>query len=338
MPRICTLKKEKEFAYSGSVSTGATLLFTGRPYISPEFFRAILHQFNGKTIPGGFSMTDPTPGGLGQWVAENSGRLNGVNLTPRHCSFIAAILVHEGLIVHSSKGNAVFLDFRPRDLPTNNMDSSRRLKAADDSIVRLSKEPSVILDDLLKDVDEILRRITTSHLQRYDTLQTDLLKKNIDSDLGYQCLFNGFYRMQRRTKEWYRYYFSMLQREKHNKSITFKQVIEQIYADKHRVEPAFSSKLVATICPEMPVYDKHVRENLSLKVPPQYSPAKDRVQKFIMAYATLDGKVATLIRDPIFTTKLRPAFDRKFPAYAHFTDVKKLDLLLWQYRKAKQNA
>ena len=194
------------------------------------------------------------------------------------------------------------------------------------------------LDSLRKNIDDILQRITLSHLQRYETLQTDLGTKSVDSDQGYQRIFNGFYRMQRRTEEWYRYYFSMLQREKHNKSITFRQVLEKIYAQKHRVEPSFSSKLVATIRPEMPVYDKHVRENLSLKVPPQYRPAKDRVKEFIKAYAALEGKVATLIRDPIFTTKLRPAFDKAFPAYVHISDVKKLDFLLWQYRKPKQKA
>ncbi len=114
MPKIWTLgstNRRTQFSYTGNVSTGVTLLFTGKPYISPEFFKAILTRFNGSTIAGGFSMTDPTPGGLGQWVAENSRRLNDTSLTPRHTSFIAAILVHEGLITSSLKGNAVYLYF-----------------------------------------------------------------------------------------------------------------------------------------------------------------------------------------------------------------------------------
>ena len=69
-----------------------------------------------------------------------------------------------------------------------------------------------------------------------------------------------------------------------------------------------------------------------MKVPGQHKPGKVRVQEFITAYASLEGKVCALIEDPVFTTTLRPAFDRKFPSYAHFTDVKKLDLLLWQHR------
>jgi hypothetical protein len=114
MPTIWTLGNANirtQFTYSGSVTTGVTLLFTGKPYIAPEFFNAILTQFKASTVTGGFSMTKPTPGGLGQWVEKNSKRINGIRLSPRHASFIAAILVHEELITSNLKRNAVCLNF-----------------------------------------------------------------------------------------------------------------------------------------------------------------------------------------------------------------------------------
>jgi len=114
MPRIWTLgppKKRTQFTYSGGTKTGATLLFKQPTPISARFFQAILTEFSGKTIPGGFSMTEPTPGGLGEWVQYNSPELNPVCLTPRHASFIAAILVHEGRARSNLKGNAVELRF-----------------------------------------------------------------------------------------------------------------------------------------------------------------------------------------------------------------------------------
>ena len=46
-----------------------------------------------------------------RWVEKNSTKLNGVSLSPRHASFIAAILVHEGHITSFLKGNAVYLKF-----------------------------------------------------------------------------------------------------------------------------------------------------------------------------------------------------------------------------------
>lgn len=114
MPTIPTLghpSRRTAFTYTGSVESGVTVYQANRPHISAEFFRAILQQFAGQTIPGGFSMTDPTPGGLGLWVQHNSQRMNPVRLSTRHASFIAAILVHEGYITSSLLGNRVLLHF-----------------------------------------------------------------------------------------------------------------------------------------------------------------------------------------------------------------------------------
>lgn len=196
----------------------------------------------------------------------------------------------------------------------------------------------MILLALSSNIEAVLARITPSYLERYRTLLADLSKKNVASDPEYQRVFKGFYKMQRRSEDWYSYYFSLLAHKKTDTAITFKDIIEQIYSDKGRVEPSFSSKLVATIRPEMPVYDKHVRENLSLKVPRSHKSAEDRLQGFITMYATLEQEITTLVKNPVFTKTLRPAFDKKFSAYAHFTDVKKLDFLLWQHRSASKNA
>lgn len=106
-----SLGKRTKFTYTGDTQTGVTLYFSNKPCVSAEFFKEILHEFNGRTIPGGFSMTTPTQGGLGEWIQNNSPSLNVVCLTPRHASFISAIMVNEGLITSSLRGNAVYLNF-----------------------------------------------------------------------------------------------------------------------------------------------------------------------------------------------------------------------------------
>lgn len=113
MPKIQTLgsmNKRTEFYYEGSVTEGTLLIQSGRPFISPQVYLMALKEFSGRVIKGGFSMTDPTPGGFGEWIQENASRY-GRTLTPRHGSFIAAILVHEGYIQNSLRGNAVILHF-----------------------------------------------------------------------------------------------------------------------------------------------------------------------------------------------------------------------------------
>jgi hypothetical protein len=115
MPTIQTLghpSKRTEFTYSGSVKEGVTLHFdSGRVGISSVFFEAILKCFKGVSIVGGFSMSSPTPGGFGVWIEYHSQQINHIKLTPRHASFIAAILEHEGYITSSLNGNAVMLHF-----------------------------------------------------------------------------------------------------------------------------------------------------------------------------------------------------------------------------------
>lgn len=188
------------------------------------------------------------------------------------------------------------------------------------------------IDLLLSHVDEILSRISLSQLSRYDRLQRSLYTTNVAADPVHQRLFNGYYRMQRRAPDWYEYFFLLLEREKTNTNITFREVLEQTFSVKWRVEPSFCSKLVATIRPELPVYDKYVRENLVLTVPQQHKAAQIRVREFIAAYSSLESQVVDLVQSPRFIEELHPAFDKTFRSYSHLTDVKKLDLLLWQYR------
>jgi hypothetical protein len=109
MPTIHTLgspAKRKEFNYSGNALSGVTLYFNKiRVLIPANVFKTILEKFQGQTIPGGFCMTSPTRGGLGEWVQRN------FSLSPRHASHIAAILVHEDFIKSRLQGNAVYLYF-----------------------------------------------------------------------------------------------------------------------------------------------------------------------------------------------------------------------------------
>jgi hypothetical protein len=138
--------------------------------------------------------------------------------------------------------------------------------------------------------------------------------------------------MQRRPRDWYAYFFSLLEREKNNRDITFRAVLEETYFTKGRIEPSFSSKLVATVRPEMPVYDKYVRANLLLAPPGNCKAPDVRVRDFIVLYSGLESRVVAIVQNPLFVQYLRPAFDTRFFAYAHLTDVKKLDLFLWQHR------
>ena len=106
-----TLSKGYKFTCEGEVSEGVSVeMGKGtKATFSASLFEAMLNEFSGKTIVGGFSMTDPPTGGLGWWVQNNSGKY-GNKLTPRHASFIAAILVAKGYCT-SRQSHGILLTF-----------------------------------------------------------------------------------------------------------------------------------------------------------------------------------------------------------------------------------
>lgn len=101
------------FSYEGSVTAGVVIHYpSGNVFVTGEFFGRILRVFRGgKRVPGGFSVTNPTPSGLGEWIRGNCEH-NSRILSPKHGSRIAAILVAEGYATSQLEGGAVWLTFR----------------------------------------------------------------------------------------------------------------------------------------------------------------------------------------------------------------------------------
>lgn len=189
----------------------------------------------------------------------------------------------------------------------------------------------MILRILKQNIHTTLNRILVSDLQRYDYLQTTLAITDVSTDLTFQRTFNGYYRMRSRPADWYTNFYKLLESRKRDTDIQFQEVLRTIHRETGRVEPSFSSKLVATIYPESPVYDRYVRENLGIAIPRQTDPAPVRLRGFIQAYAQLCKQVIALVNASDFLV-IKGHFDRVFPRYTHFSEVKKLDLLLWKLR------
>jgi hypothetical protein len=94
------------------MATGVTLIQSGKPETDAAFFRGALEAFRGRQVKGGFRMDDPPRGGFGEWVQTKSKdkRLNRRALTPRHGSFMAAILCSEGEVKSQLKGVAAKME------------------------------------------------------------------------------------------------------------------------------------------------------------------------------------------------------------------------------------
>ena len=170
-------------------------------------------------------------------------------------------------------------------------------------------------------------------LRKYQDIMTMLNKVNVSLDKDFQRMYNGFYRVRQRKPEFYEVYYAYMEKIKGN-SVSFEDVIRHLYTELGRIEPSFSSKLVATIDDSKPVWDIYVLNNLDLKQPP-YSSGSDeaklrRVEKLIDLYSKITDWYSVSLDDSSVIEAIK-LFDDCYPD-ADISKTKKIDLILWQTR------
>jgi len=104
----------------------------------------------------------------------------------------------------------------------------------------------MILHDLLRSGDVLLGRINEAQLSRYDRLQTQLRSTDVMTNHEYRKTFIGYYRMGQQP-QWYEHFFSLLEREKHNATVTFPDVLAELYRTQGRLEARECPRLTLDI-------------------------------------------------------------------------------------------
>lgn len=169
-------------------------------------------------------------------------------------------------------------------------------------------------------------------LQRYWDLQT-MFGRGLDlhNDQEFQSTYRQFYKVVWRNEQWIKIYFEIFNREKANTNICFQKVICELLDRTGRIEPSFSSKMIATINPHRPVYDKIVLGHLGLRAPYPYMGRKIRLDRSIDNYHAIYEHHKKVIEYPAFGAEI-DNWDGIFPKFSEFTPMKKLDLMLWLLR------
>ena len=167
-------------------------------------------------------------------------------------------------------------------------------------------------------------------LFKYLKIMEMLNKVDVSKDSEFQRKYNHFYKMRSRTEEFYSVYYDLLESSKKS-GITFDEALKYIHRKLGRVEASFCSKMVATINPEKPIWDKFVLENLNLKVPLPYS--KNRIEKVIELYQEIESWYDEFLKTDE-ALKMINLFDHKYESIP-ITNLKKIDLVLWQMRDAE---
>lgn len=176
-------------------------------------------------------------------------------------------------------------------------------------------------------INDSVKRVKPG-LVKYLRIMDTLNNVDVSTNEDFQKAYNGFYRMRQRKSEFYEKYYSFMESNKNNKEISFEKTLLYFHNELGRVEASFSSKLIATINPSLPIWDSVVLKNLNLKQPYTYS--KDRVEKTILLY----NKINLWYQDIIESEqgkRIISIFDSNYPN-TPITNVKKIDFVLWQMR------
>lgn len=164
-------------------------------------------------------------------------------------------------------------------------------------------------------------------LKKYIYLRNMLKVVNVSTDGQFQKTFNGFYKMRQRPKDFYKIFYSFMEENKRN-SPSFEEILLYIYTHTGRVEASFSSKLVATINPDLPILDKFVLTNLGLSLPGYHS--KNRLEKVVSIYQEIIEWYKVFLNQEK-VGEIIDMFDTVYPN-SGITNIKKVDFIVWQIR------
>lgn len=172
-----------------------------------------------------------------------------------------------------------------------------------------------------------LLKTRKSDIIKYCDLQQRTLEVNIAEDRAFQREFTAFYRL-RRNDNWRQYYFKLFEDLKKS-DVSFGEIQLRIFQKCGQIESSFSSKMLATIDPNMPIWDSYVLKNLGLKLK-----GKSKDERFSQA-VVLYEKICSWYKEFLKTDEakeMQALFDETFPEFSNITAVKKIDFIIWALR------
>lgn len=171
------------------------------------------------------------------------------------------------------------------------------------------------------------RLASSMGLDRYLYILEQVNKTNVSIDIDFQRTFNGFY-IVRRNESWRKTYYEYFEKIKKG-SPTFESIITYLYEYTGNIEPSFSSKMLATILPEKPIWDRYVVQNLNMQL--TGATKEEKLKNAIILYADMEKWYADFLETEKGKECIQE-FDRVLPDYKGISSIKKIDSILWSIR------
>ncbi|MFD2937859.1 hypothetical protein [Spirosoma flavum] len=192
------------------------------------------------------------------------------------------------------------------------------------------KKTTIINVSLTKlEIDSSLQKVEVG-LSKYLIIQEyfkELEDKPLSSNIEFRRRFNGFYRIRQKPAQWYNTFYELLD-ESRGKSVDFSIILYSLHKATNRYEASFASKLMATLNPQMPVIDSIVLKNLNTRLP--YYSDPNRFDNICSLYTEISRCYTEYLQSEQ-GRYLVTQFRKVYPSSA-ITEVKMLDLVLWQAR------
>jgi len=171
-------------------------------------------------------------------------------------------------------------------------------------------------------------------LPTYLKIMAEAGREDFRATDGFRTMYNGYYRVRQKPKEWYDRYFALMESQR-TAQLSFEDLLRKLYDVKPSVEVSFASKLIATVDPGCPIWDQYVLKNLGLWEPWQAGtsfPFERRVELAGMIYRTIQEWYRQYLASPEGVDCVA-RFDSALPHYRDkVSAVKKIDFFLWTKR------
>ena len=162
---------------------------------------------------------------------------------------------------------------------------------------------------------------------KYKQIMEMVWKTDVSTNPDFQRTFNAFYRV-RRNAEWRKAYYNLFEKAK-DSNPSFEFIIRTIYKATGNIEASFASKMLATINPEKPIWDRYVVQNLCLNL--KGKTKADQLDCAVDLYDQMVNWYGDFLQTENGMDCIAE-FNRILPGYTWMSDVKKIDFFLWSIR------
>lgn len=176
-------------------------------------------------------------------------------------------------------------------------------------------------------------RHASDDIAEYLWLMRTLREVDVTENTEFQERFNAFSRISQRSQAWHAVYYGLLESAKVI-GAEFADVLDALWEETGRYEPAFASRLVATVDPTKPNWDRFVLMNTGLRAPSYLDPEKKG--RAARVYRQICDWYSTRLQSP-GGQRILELFDEAVTEHRDICELKKLEFVLWHMRAEHAN-